>query len=150
MSRTPALLASLCAATALLLCPTASAAATAEQEAMDALNDVRRAHGLPALRMSKSLNRSSGRYAHKIIRTDYFGHASRIEVAGGWGRAGETLAWHGGWKPQPRRTIRRWMHSPGHRALLLSTSFRKVGMGLARGRLGSRVATTWVAHVAAR
>jgi uncharacterized protein YkwD len=147
LSRTPALLACLCAATALLT-PTASAAATAEEEAIAALNDVRRAHGLPALHLSRSLGRSSERYARKMIRRDYFGHGSEIDVAGGFNRAGETLAWHGGWNPQPRQTVRRWMASSGHRAVLLSSSFRKVGIGLARGRLGSRIATTWVAHVA--
>ena len=146
MFRTPALLACLCAAAALLV-PTASAAASAEEEAIDALNEVRRAHGLSALRLSKSLGRSSERYAHKMIRRDFFGHGPSIDVARGFDRAGETLAWHSGWNPQPRQTVRRWMASPGHRAVLLSSSFRKVGMGLARGRLGSRVATTWVAHV---
>ena len=42
------------------------------------------------------------------------------------------------------------MASPTHRAILLSRSFRWVGIGLARGRLGSRVVTAWVAHVGAR
>jgi uncharacterized protein YkwD len=147
--RTPALLACACTAAALLL-PAAPAVADAEREAIDALNDVRRAHNLPALRVSGSLNRSSGRYARRMIRHDFFGHASHIQMAGGFRSAGETLAWHRGWRAQPRRTVSRWMHSPGHRAVLLSPGFRLVGMGFARGRLGSRMATTWVAHVGSR
>jgi uncharacterized protein YkwD len=148
--RTPALLACVCTAAALLLPAAPAPAAKAEREAIDALNDVRRAHGLPALRVSRSLNRSSGRYARRMIRRDFFGHAARIQVAGAFRSAGETLAWHPGRRARPRRTIRRWMNSPGHRAVLLSRGFRWVGMGLARGRLGSRVATTWVAHVGSR
>jgi uncharacterized protein YkwD len=133
-----------------MLLPTAPAAADAEREAIDELNEVRRAHGVPALRVSGSLNRSSGHYARRMLRDDFFGHGSQIEVAGEFRSAGETLAWHSGWNAQPRRTVRRWMASPGHRAVLLSRTFRWVGMGLARGRLGSRVATAWVAHVGSR
>jgi uncharacterized protein YkwD len=143
------LLACAVAAAALLL-PSSAFPAPAENEAIDALNDVRRAHGLAPLRESDSLNRSSGEYARKMLRHDFFGHGPSIDVAGGFRSAGETLAYHTGWGAQPRRTITRWMNSPGHRAVLLSPAFRWVGMGLARGRLGGAVATTWVAHVGSR
>jgi uncharacterized protein YkwD len=147
--RTPALLACAITAGAMLL-PSSAAAAGAERRAVDALNDVRRAHGLAPLRVSKGLKRSSGAYARRMLRHDFFGHGARIGVPGGFRSAGETLAYHTGWKPKPRRTIARWMNSPGHRAVLLSTRFRWVGLGLARGRLGSSIATTWVAHVGRR
>jgi uncharacterized protein YkwD len=146
--RIPALMA--CAVTAGALLLPSSAVAGAEQEAIDALNDVRRANGLAPLRESGSLNNSSGDYARKMLRHDFFGHGSSIDVAGAFRSAGETLAYHTGWDAQPRRTITRWMNSPGHRAVLLSPGFRWVGMGLARGRLGGRAATMWVAHVGSR
>jgi uncharacterized protein YkwD len=147
--RTPALLA--CACAAVMLLPAApSAGADAEREAIAELNDVRRANGVPPLRVSESLSRSSGRYARRMLRHDFFGHGSDIEVAAGFDSAGETLAWHSGWNPRPRRTVSRWMASSGHRTVLLSPSFRWVGMGLAKGKLGSQVATTWVAHVGDR
>ena len=140
-----------CAATAgVMLLPSSAAAGGAEQEAIEALNDVRRAHGLAPLRESGSLNASSGSYARKMLRHDFFGHGPSIDVAGGFRSAGETLAYHTGWDAQPRRTVMRWMNSPGHRAVLLSPGFRFVGMGLARGRLAGRVATMWVAHVGTR
>jgi uncharacterized protein YkwD len=147
--RTLALLACAFSAGALLL-PSSAAAAPAEQEAIDALNDVRRANGLAPLRESGSLNRSSGEYARKMLRHDFFGHGASIDVAGVFRSAGETLAYHTGWEAQPRRTVARWMNSPGHRAVLLSPGFRWVGMGLARGRLAGSVATVWVAHVGSR
>jgi uncharacterized protein YkwD len=147
--RTPALLACVIAAGVLLL-PSSAAAGGAEREAIDTLNDMRRAGGLPSLRVSDDLNRSSGAYARRMLRLDFFGHGPSIDVAGGFRSAGETLAWHSGWKAHPRKTVARWMASPGHRAVLMSPGFRWVGVGLARGRLSGRVVTTWVAHVGSR
>src|SRR5918999_4461170 len=73
-----------CAATAgVMLLPSSAAAGGAEQEAIEALNEVRRAHGLAPLRESGSLNASSGSYARKMLRHDFFGHGPSIDVAGG-------------------------------------------------------------------
>jgi uncharacterized protein YkwD len=132
------------------LAPAAPAAADVQGDAIDQLNEVRRASGLPALRPAPSLERSSSRYARQMVRDDYFGHSSKIAVSSDFDRAGETLALHDGWSPQPGQTIESWMNSPGHRAVLLSSRFRWVGIGLARGRIGSRMVTVWVAHVGAR
>jgi uncharacterized protein YkwD len=85
-----------------------------------------------------------------MIDTDYFGHASRIAASSVFGRLGETLELHSGWQADASQTIDEWMNSPTHRAVLLSASFRYVGMGIARGRLGSKLVTVWVAHVGAR
>jgi uncharacterized protein YkwD len=140
-----------CAITAgAMLLPSSAAAGGAEQQAIEALNDVRRANGLAPLRESESLNRSSGQYARKMLRHDFFGHGPSIDVAGAFRSAGETLAYHTGPGAQPRRTISRWMNSPGHRAVLLSPGFQWVGMGMARGTLGSSGVTMWVAHVGSR
>jgi uncharacterized protein YkwD len=133
-----------------MLLSASPAAGNAEGEAMEMLNDVRRANGVPALRVSDSLNHSAEGYARRMLEIDFFGHGPNIDVAGGFRSAGETLAWHSGWEAQPRRTVERWLNSPGHRAVLMSPAFRWVGMGLARGKLGSRAATTWVAHVGSR
>jgi uncharacterized protein YkwD len=135
----------------LIAAVTAPAAAAAPAgDAVDQLNDIRRANGLAPLRQSPSLARSSTRYARHMVRTDYFGHSSRIAVSSQFGRAGETLALHDGFSPQAGETIADWMTSPGHRAVLMSSRYRWVGMGLARGRIGSRLVTVWVAHVGSR
>ena len=149
MRRITARLACACTAVVMLL-PSAAVAAEDEREAIDALNDVRRANGVPELRVSESLGRSSGRFAERMLRLDVFAHGPSIDVAGRFRTAGETIAWHSGWNPEPRRTVGRWMASPGHRGVLLSPAFRWVGIGLARGKLGSQVATAWVAHVGSR
>jgi uncharacterized protein YkwD len=132
------------------LLPSSAAAAGPKRRAIDELNDLRRAHGLSGLRVSKGLKRSSGRNARRMLRHDFFGHGPIIDVPRRFRSAGETLAYHTGRRAQPRRTVRRWMASPGHRTVLLSPGFRWVGMGVARGRLGSTLATTWVAHVGSR
>jgi uncharacterized protein YkwD len=130
--------------------PAAPAVANAERDAIDQLNESRRARGLAELRPSISLHRSSTRYARHMLAADYFGHGSRIAVSSRFGSAGETLALRSGWSAQPAETIGSWMRSPAHRGVLLSSRFRWVGMGVARGRIGSRLVTVWVAHVGAR
>jgi uncharacterized protein YkwD len=132
------------------LLPAAEAAANAQRDAIDQLNTIRRAHGLAALRQSRSLHQSSTRYARHMVKADYFGHASRIAVGSQFGRAGETLELHSGWQPEPGVAISGWMNSPTHRAVLLSSQFRWVGMGIARGRNSNGPYTVWVAHVGAR
>jgi uncharacterized protein YkwD len=121
--------------------------AAPELAMFEKINKVRRAHDLPKLRPSFSLFISSRRYARRMMRQDWFGHQARISVARRFSSVGETLSWHRGWRLSPRRTVRRWMASPSHRAVLLSRRFTRVGVGRARGRLGRAIATVWVAHV---
>jgi uncharacterized protein YkwD len=114
------------------------------------INKIRHAFGLPRLRPAYSLFASSRLYSRRMIRSDYFGHLSRIPVASRWRAAGETIQWHSGWRLSPRRVVWRWMASPPHRAVLLSRRFTRIGVGRARGRYGRRMATMWVAHVGRR
>lgn len=147
MSRLPVAL-----LTGLLIAVTVAlpASASPQSDAISQLNQIRSASGLPALRASESLYRSSARYARKMIDTDYFGHPSRIAASSVFGRVGETLEMHSGWSANPGGTITGWMNSPRHRAVLMSRAYRWVGMGVARGKIGSRLVTVWVAHVGAR
>jgi uncharacterized protein YkwD len=114
------------------------------------VNRIRHAYGLPRLRPSFSLFVSAKLYSRQMMRSDYFGHLSRIPVASRWRAAGETLEWHTGWRLRPRRTVSQWMHSPPHRAVLLSRQFTRIGVGRTRGRYGRAMATMWVAHVGRR
>ena len=150
MSRLPVSLLTGFLIVAAAVLPAASAAASAEQDAINQLNQVRQSNGLAQLRTSESLHRSSSRYAKHMIDADYFGHASRIAASGAFGRVGETLELHAGFRVDPGETINEWMNSPEHRTVLLSSSYRWVGMGIARGRIGSKPVTVWVAHVGAR
>jgi uncharacterized protein YkwD len=124
----------------------APAAASPESSMIRELNRIRVQHGLGPLRRSPSLLHSSARYARHLMRTDVFAHQARIAVAGQFEWAGENLELHWGWDPKPRYTVRRWMGSPGHRAVILSGEWRWVGVGRSRGRFDSSTATIWVAH----
>ncbi len=79
-----------------------------------------------------------------MLRADYFGHQPRIRASSRYSRLGENLAWHPGRSARVRLTVRAWLQSPPHRALMLSSGFRWLGAGVARGRLQGRAATTWV------
>jgi uncharacterized protein YkwD len=118
-----------------------------ESTMVRAVNHARAGHGLPALRPALRLQRSARAYARWMLRADYFGHARRIRTRAGFRRLGETISWHTGRRARVRATLRAWLRSPPHRALILSRSFRWIGAGHARGSMHGRRSTTWVLHL---
>lgn len=120
--------------------------------------DARRAaRGLHALRPSRALSRAADYHSHEMLASDYFAHssadgasfASRLRHFTRARRLGEDLAWltrcgHGA----ARRVVGMWMRSPVHRAVLLARGFRRVGVGIRTGRLGSRHACVVTADFA--
>jgi uncharacterized protein YkwD len=133
-----------------VLVPAEAAAAgkgrAAERALVDAVNDARQRHGLRLLRQSKPLARSAGRVARKLMRRNSFPHTSAPAGARSWG---EALAAHRGWRARARRTVRGWLRSASHRAVLLGP-FRRIGAGMKRGRMGGRLMTVWVLHTGGR
>jgi uncharacterized protein YkwD len=121
-----------------------SGARSAERAMLEAVNDVRHAHQLRPLRPSRRLERSAGGYAARLMKLDLFGHASRIAGGGSRATQGEALAIRRGWRPHTGRTVRLWMRSPPHAAVLLDRRFRRAGAGMSRGLFGGRLATVWV------
>jgi uncharacterized protein YkwD len=136
---------------AVLAVPAPVAAAGGHQQRMlHAVNAARAQHGLAPFHGSASLHRSAGAYARWMLRSNFFGHLGRIRSSGNFARVGEALAWHSGGRARVHRTVRAWMHSPPHRALILHPGFRWLGAGMAHGRLTGRRATTWVLHFGGR
>jgi uncharacterized protein YkwD len=135
---------------AVLAVPAPAAAGGNQQRMLHALNGVRAQHGLAPFHGSASLGRSASAYARWMLRSDYFGHLGRIRASGSFSRIGEALAWHSGRRARVHQTVRAWMHSPPHRALILHPGFRWLGAGIARGHLSGRHATTWVLHFGGR
>lgn len=129
------------------------------------LNRERRNRGLSRLRANRKLVRSASRYSRRMVRRNFFSHVSpggstptqRIRNAGylrgarGWTIA-ENLAWGSGSYASPLRTVRSWMQSPGHRANILSRSYREIGIGVAIGAPagGVRGAATYTTHFGRR
>jgi uncharacterized protein YkwD len=133
-----------------LLVPAAPAAASPESQMVRKVNSYRHQHGLPSVRMSKSLMSSSERYAWKQMRSGYFGHQNRIAASSKYRTLGEILEWHTGLRPSVSTAFRDWMHSSGHRAIIMDRRFRYAGAGAASGRFQGRNSTIWVMHFGAR
>jgi uncharacterized protein YkwD len=110
------------------------------------INKARQAHGLPALRYSPSLGRSSRRFARHLMRTNSFGHARHIRASRRFHRLGECLGRQSGFRLRRSMMVRGWLGSPSHRAILLSREFNRVGASPARGRFGGQRSTIWVAQ----
>jgi uncharacterized protein YkwD len=126
--------------------PGGAHACSHERALVDAVNRVREAHGLAALRRSPELARSAGRYARWMLRADFFGHRRRIATNARFRQLGENLALEAGGRPHAGEIVRAWMRSPVHRSLILAPRYGWAGAGMARGRMGARPTTAWVMH----
>jgi uncharacterized protein YkwD len=137
-----------CLVVACLAAGSAPAFADVKQDALVAeINSARHAHGLGSLAAAPSLNRSASGLAADLMRDNWFGHAGAIEAGGGFRTLGEALSLHSGKRPRYAATVRGWLASPPHRALVLSTAFTRVGAGMARGPFNGRASTIWVLHL---
>lgn len=119
--------------------------APAERAIVRVLNRTRRAHGLHPLRMARGLHRAARSHSFDMLVRNMLTHdagngtpfGARVRRGAGYRAVGENVAW----MPQgtgsgARSVVRLWMHSPPHRAQLLSPSYRFIGVGRLHGRLG--------------
>jgi uncharacterized protein YkwD len=114
---------------------------------IEKVNEMRRSSGLPALEASEALTGSARDYARYMLKNDHLGHLASIQAGGSFMFLGETLAWHSGWHPRVAATFSRWMASASHRAVLMSPTYKFIGTGKVRGRIGRGRATAWVAQL---
>lgn len=119
------------------------------------LNNARARHNLRPLRLNRKLSRAARRHSRAMARRKFFSHTSlggasfvdRIRGTGYLSGArrwyvGENIAYGFGSRSSPRSIGSAWMNSPPHRANILSSSFRQIGIGLASGTpVGSGGAT---------
>jgi uncharacterized protein YkwD len=123
---------------AILLVPTAGAARKTSKEAtlLQAVNATRHAHGLRPLRFDGRLQTAARSWSGTLLRSDVFTHgdfAGRMRSFHVAGLAGENLAWGSGSYASASSVVAMWLASPGHRANLLKPSYRRIGIGIARG-----------------
>lgn len=105
------------------------------------LNRQRAHHGLRPLAANAALARAARNHSLDMVRHRYFEHGafvSRIVRAGylnGYRSyaVGENIAWGAGTSQTPAVMVREWMHSPPHRANILSRSYHQIGVGIALG-----------------
>ena len=109
------------------------------------INAERRQRGLRPLHQNPRLAVAGARHARDMVRARYFAHDSRsgrefddriVRTGYTHGRRamlGENLAWGTGSYSTPRRIMRGWMESPGHRANILRPEFREIGIAVVAG-----------------
>ena len=103
------------------------------------VNHTRIAAGLRPFRGERHLSCAGLRHAADMGRRHYFAHVSpsgtspmsRARSAGWRGGVGEVIAWGCGTLSSPSATLRAWLNSPPHRAILLGNA-RRAGVGVKR------------------
>jgi uncharacterized protein YkwD len=123
---------------AILVVPAAGAAPKASGEAtlLQAVNETRRAHGLQPLHVDAHLRAAARSWSADLLRSNAFTHGDfpgRMTTFHVFGAAGENLAWGTGSYASAGSVVAMWLASPGHRANLLRPSYRRIGIGIARG-----------------
>jgi uncharacterized protein YkwD len=126
------------------------------------LNVQRRAHGLPALRASRSLLVAATRWAQTMVRGRFFDHARRgstlstrvartayLRRTRSWA-LGENIAYGGGERGTAAAIVGAWMGSAPHRANILTRRFRDIGIGVAGGLPAGGPGATYVTDFGAR
>jgi uncharacterized protein YkwD len=116
----------------------------AERGLIRAINHRRTAAGLGKVRASRRLNRAADYHSNEMAYGNYFAHTSRdgrpmesrVRSFTSSRAVGETLAMLGGRCRQRigARVVGMWMASSSHRAILMSSRFRRVGVARRAGR----------------
>lgn len=105
------------------------------------VNRARARAGLRPMRGNRSLARAAARHARDMGRRHFFSHtntrgrspAARARSAGWRGRSiGEALAFGCGTSATPMWIVRSWLQSSSHRAILMSSRYGQMGIGVAR------------------
>jgi uncharacterized protein YkwD len=121
------LVCALCMLVALARPAQSHGATQAEKRLIHAINDARANHGLRRLRLGGSLQSGAHTWARYLLRHDSFRHG-RLQYANA-----ENIGWltcRSGWA---HTLVRMWLNSYTHRIHLLDPSFRRMGVGVARG-----------------
>ena len=128
-----------------------AAAPTPEARMVAKINAVRADEaGLPPLRTAANLQRSAGAFARWLVDHDQFKHRPGVSVSRAYHHCGEALAMHFSLQAEIGGTLRTWLGSPPHRALVLTSAMNLVGVGHAAGRAAGQPRTIWVLQVARR
>ena len=131
----------------LVVIPAVSQAATksakragSEQQVLVLLNEIRQQHGLSAFTASTQLRNAARFHSADMLQKGYFEHDSQNEA---WDARvsryikapllGEDIAWGSGSYGTPEGIVSQWMHSPTHRAIILTAGLHRVGLGVATG-----------------
>lgn len=132
---------------------------TSEKAVLTLLNKQRKAHGLAPLKYDPVLAKFARAHSANMVARNYFDHdtpggptyaqrAGALLGHNGRHRIEENIAWGSGSYGTPAGLVDAWMHSPPHRANILSPLVHRVGEGNIAARHpyqgvpGATVATT--------
>ena len=130
-----------------------------ERAMLRGINRERAHYGLGRLRASGRLARAADYHSWEMLDANFFAHESRdgssfdrrVRRFAPLRTVGETLAMIGGCgRGSARRVVRMWMNSPPHRAILLSSAFRRIGLAKRTGDLGGTRACVVTADFGSR
>ncbi len=126
-----------------------SVSGTYEERLVESINNVRARYGLARLLPVKSLRRSARVHSLQMVQGGFFSHygadgayapdrIARFYPSSGFSywAAGENLFWAQS-LVEPWRVTASWLNSSGHRAVLLSPQWRRLGVGVVRSLPGS-------------
>ena len=142
--------------TALITCslaPVSTAAAQAGNPFVKRINTVRAAHHLPPLRLNAALEQSAAAQSQAMLSAGTLSHSSTVGALAARLRPelgdrvfGETIAFMP--TASPGAVVGAWLRSPPHRAVLLSRTFRRIGIAAQPGRVGGRRVVSFTADLA--
>ena len=123
-----------------LLHSSASQSSATEARVLVLFNRQRVAHSLARLVADPDLARAAQSHSDDMLRRGYFAHDGPqghwdVRVRRYVKRAvvAEILSYGAGTYATPAGMLSNWMHSPGHRRIILMPSLRYVGLGIANG-----------------
>ena len=104
---------------------------SSESSLFSVINSARTSHGLAPVQVDYRLVRTARGHSADMLRRQYFSHGAftaRVRASGAAGPVfGEDLAWgpmSASW------VVSQWLASPTHRHILLTPSWREVGIGV--------------------
>ena len=127
--------------------PVTPAQARNRSQMIRAINHSRDIRGLAPLVVSDDLRSSSRSYVRRMLSSGFFGHPAQVLTSPAFRCVGEVLSMHDGANARVGHTLRAWLASPSHRAVLLNPMFRNVGAARASGSFQGRTATMWTVHL---
>lgn len=111
-----------------------------ERRTLEAVNDVRRRHGLPPLLPDSGLADVARAHSADMARRGYFDHetpegadfADRVLAHGlTFSRVAENIQMSRGVDDPVSAAVESWMASPGHREAILEPAYERTGVGVA-------------------
>lgn len=112
---------------------------TFEQQVLDLTNAERAKRGLAPLSLNNSLNQSAELHSVDMATKNYFSHQGldgsqpwdRMKAQGyNYSRAAENIAFG---QPTAQEVVNAWMNSAGHRANILNSNLKDIGIGYYNG-----------------